>query len=83
VEEDSVVVVSVVVLAVADTPAAEVVAAEAELASVEPPASADARDSIIAEACVSLIRASGNLRAPGSFVLRLIDRPPWREQIAG
>jgi hypothetical protein len=41
------------------------------------------RDSVVvprttmAEACVSLIRA------PGSFVLRVVDRPPLPDRIAG
>ena len=54
----------------------ELVCAEAECASTDP-ALVVARVTTIAEACVSLIRA------PGSFVLQFIDRPPLRERIAG
>jgi hypothetical protein len=74
---------SMVVVLVADMPdsevrrvEAELVRAEAEWASTDP-ALVVARVTTIAEACVSLIRA------PGSFVLQFIDRPPLRERIAG
>jgi hypothetical protein len=74
-----------VVVAVVDTPEGqaggrrvqvELVRAEAEWASTGR-ALVVARVTTIAEACFSLIRA------PGSFVLQFIDRPPLRERIAG
>ena len=74
-----------VLVAVVDTPEGEagghpveveLVRAEAECASTDPDLVV-ARVTTIAEACVSLIRA------PGSFVLQFIDRPPLRERIAG
>jgi hypothetical protein len=76
VEEGSVVVVVLVVVVVVDTPEAELLAAEVESASADP-GSVVVRVITIAEACVSL------MRAPGSCVLRFINRPPLREGIAG
>ena len=68
----------VVVLVVAGTPEAEVEVQEPAVAT-----SAVDEDSVVvprttmAEACVSLIRA------PGSFVLRVADRPRLPDRIAG
>jgi hypothetical protein len=84
VEEGSVVVVLVVV-AVEDTAEAEegvdrveaaLLAAEVESASADPD-SVVGRVTTIAEACISQIRA------PGSSVLRFIDRPRLRDRIVG
>ena len=72
----------VLVVAVVDTEAgvdtleAELAAAEVESASADPD-SVVSRVTTTAEACVSL------MRAPGSSVLRFINRPPLRERIAG
>ena len=72
----------VLVVAVVDTEAgvdtleAELAAAEVESASADPD-SVVGRVTTTAEACVSL------MRAPGSSVLRFINRPPLRERIAG
>jgi hypothetical protein len=80
VEEEASVVV-VLVVAVGDTPEAadtleaELVVAEVESASADPD-SVVGRVTTIAEACVLRIHA------PGSCVLRFINRPPWRERIA-
>ena len=69
---------AVVVLAVVDTVEAEVEVQEPAVAT-----SAVDEDSVVvprttmAEACVSLIRA------PGSFVLRVADRPRLPDRIAG
>jgi hypothetical protein len=73
VEEDSV----AVVLVVVDTSGAEVQGPQAveEVSVGQDPAVV--RVTTTAEACVLRICA------PGSFVLRFIDRPPWRDQIAG
>jgi hypothetical protein len=71
-------VVVVLVVAVAGTPEAEVEVQEPAVAT-----SAVDEDSVVvprttmAEACVSLIRA------PGSFVLRVADRPRLPDRIAG
>ena len=68
----------VVVLVVGDMPEAEVEVQEPAVAT-----SAVDEDSVVvprttmAEACVSLIRA------PGSFVLRVADRPRLPDRIAG
>jgi len=75
-------VVVVLVVAVVDTEAgvdtleAELAAAEVESASADPD-SVVGRVTTTAEACVSL------MRAPGSSVLRFINRRPLRERIAG
>ena len=68
----------VLVVAVVDTleAEAELVAAEVESALADPDSVAG-QVTTIAEACVLL------MRAPGSCVLRFINRPPWRERIAG
>ena len=72
----------VLVVAVVDTEAgvdtleAELAAAEVESASADPD-SVVGRVTTTAEACVSL------MRAPGSSVLRFINRRPLRERIAG
>jgi hypothetical protein len=72
-EEDSV----VVVLVVVDTPEAEVQGPRAvEEVSVGRD-SAVVRVTTTAEACIIRVHA------PGSFVLRCIDRPPLRDRIAG
>jgi hypothetical protein len=83
VEEDSVVVVLAGAVVVAATVVVEVDTLEAELAAAEVESASADPDSVvgrvttIAEACVLLIRA------PGSSVLRFINRPPLRERIAG
>jgi hypothetical protein len=74
VEEDSVAVVLVVAV---DTSEAEVQGPQAveEVSVGQDPVVV--RVTTTAEACVPRICV------PGSFVLRFIDRPPWRDRIAG
>jgi hypothetical protein len=74
VEEDSVVVVLVVVAA--GTPEVEVQGLAVATSAVDEDSVVVPRTTM-AEACVSLIRA------PGSFVLRVADRPRLPDRIAG
>jgi hypothetical protein len=75
VEEDSVVVV-VLVVAAAGTPEVEVQGLAVATSAVDEDSVVVPRTTM-AEACVSLIRA------PGSFVLRVADRPRLPDRIAG
>jgi hypothetical protein len=67
----------VVLVAVVATPEAEVQGPRAVAEVSVGQDSAVVRVTSTAEACVLRIYA------PGSFVLLLIDRPPWRDRIVG
>jgi hypothetical protein len=84
VEEDSVVVVLAVAVVVA-TPEVEVQGSAGVTSAVEEDSVLLDQDSVVvpgttlAKACVSLIL----IRAPGSFVLRFVNRPRLPGRIAG